>query len=60
MWEHLESLQDDPDALLDAATDYACELIEQLQAAGCPGVHIYALNKPEASMAICERLGLTG
>lgn len=24
--------------------------------AGCPGVHIYALNKPEASMAICEQL----
>lgn len=60
MWDRLESLVDDPDALLDAAVDYSCELISQLQEGGVPGIHLYALNKPEASLAICERLGLTG
>jgi methylenetetrahydrofolate reductase (NADPH) len=60
MWDRLDSLTDDPDALLDAAVDFSCELISDLLEVGVPGIHLYALNKPEASLAICERLGLRG
>lgn len=56
MWSKLESLEGE--ALLDAAVDYACELIRDLQDAGAPGIHLYALNQAPASLAICERMGL--
>lgn len=60
MWARLDSLVDDPDALLDAAVDYACQLVSDLLDEGVPGIHIYALNKADASLAICERMNLVG
>lgn len=57
MWDRLWELDGQPEALLDAAVEFAAELIEDLGRRGAPGYHLYALNRPEASLAIAKRVG---
>ncbi len=51
---------DDPDEVRRLGIDVATGLCSELLDAGAPGLHIYALNRPEAAMAITANLGLVG
>jgi methylenetetrahydrofolate reductase (NADH) len=58
LWDRLESLADDPDERLKVAVDHAAGLTDELLRRGVPGVHFYALNRSEATLAVCGELGL--
>ena len=60
LWDRLESLADDPDERLKLAVDHAATLTQDLLDQGVPGVHFYALNRSEATLAVCAELGLGG
>ena len=47
-----------PEDQLSIAVDAAVELSQRLLDAGVPGLHLYCLNRSEASLAILDRLGL--
>jgi methylenetetrahydrofolate reductase (NADPH) len=49
---------DDPDEVRRIGIDVATTLSGELLDAGAPGLHIYALNRPDAVMAITVALGL--
>jgi methylenetetrahydrofolate reductase (NADPH) len=51
---------DDPDDVRKIGVEVATKLSSDLLEAGAPGLHIYALNRPEAVMAITADLGLVG
>jgi methylenetetrahydrofolate reductase (NADPH) len=36
------------------------DLCEKLIAAGAPGLHFYSMNQAGPTIALCDRLGLTG
>lgn len=57
LWSRYESVADDEAALLEVAVEAAADLAEELLAAGAPGVHLYALNRAEAPLAVGARLG---
>lgn len=46
------------DEVLKVAVEAAVALCERLVAAGAPGLHMYSLNRPHATLAIVEALGL--
>ncbi len=46
--------EDDPESLLKAGIDYACEQIIDLAEHGVDGVHLYTMNKPEVARVITE------
>lgn len=46
------------DEVLKIAVDAAVQLCERLMEAGVPGLHVYSMNRPEATLAIVEALGL--
>lgn len=46
------------DEVLKVAVEAAVTLCERLIAAGAPGLHMYSLNRPDATLAIVEALGL--
>ena len=54
LFSHLESLPA-PDRIT-AAAEAATELSQSLLNAGAPGIHLYTLNRPEASQLIAEQL----
>ena len=60
LWDRLESLADDPEERLKVAVDHAATLTQDLLDRGVPGVHFYALNRSEATLAVCSELGLGG
>ena len=50
---------DDPDEVRRIGIDVATQLCSDLVEAGTPGLHLYALNRPESVVEICLNLGLT-
>jgi methylenetetrahydrofolate reductase (NADPH) len=50
---------DDPDEVRRIGIDVATQLCSDLIEAGTPGLHLYALNRPESVVEICLNLGLT-
>ena len=50
---------DDPDEVRRIGIDVATQLSSDLIDAGTPGLHLYALNRPESVVEICMNLGLT-
>lgn len=49
---------DDPDELRRIGVDVASQLCVDLIDAGTPGLHLYALNRPDSVVDICMNLGL--
>ncbi|SES38810.1 5,10-methylenetetrahydrofolate reductase (NAD(P)) [Tranquillimonas rosea] len=58
MEEMFAGLDDTPDLRSMVATSVAVEQCRRLVAGGIREFHIYTLNKPEVSLAICRSLGL--
>ena len=54
--EQMSPVADDLDAVKAMGIELATKQCQDLIANGAPGVHIYALNKSEASLAICKNL----
>jgi methylenetetrahydrofolate reductase (NADPH) len=50
---------DDPEEVRRIGIDVATQLCSDLIEAGTPGLHLYALNRPESVVEICMNLGLT-
>lgn len=51
---------DDPAEIRKIGVDVATQLSADLLEAGTPGLHLYALNKPDSVVEICRNLGLVG
>jgi len=49
---------DDPRKIARIGVEVASQLSAELLEAGAPGLHIYALNRPEAATQICTNIGL--
>lgn len=49
---------DDPDEVRRIGVDVATTLCSDLIDAGTPGLHLYALNRPDSVVEICQNLGL--
>ena len=52
----LESLEQDPESVAQAGTDYAIQQCQDLLANGVEGIHFYTLNKSKATVQICKAL----
>jgi len=53
-----EAAGDDEAAQFEAGVAYAARQVEELVAAGVPGVHFYVLNKSPATIRVLEHVGL--
>ena len=56
----LDRLGDDDDAVRELGIDYAARQVEELWAAGVPGVHFYVLNRSYSVSKILDRLAIAG
>ena len=56
----LDRLADDDDAVRDLGVEYAVRQVEELWAAGVPGVHFYVLNRSYSVSRILDHLGIPG
>ena len=56
----LNRLGDDDDAVRQMGADYAARQVEELWAAGVPGVHFYVLNRAWSVAQILNRLAIPG
>ena len=56
----LDRLADDDDAVRDLGVEYAARQVEELWAAGVPGVHFYVLNRSYSVSRILDHLGIPG
>jgi len=54
--KRMEGYQDDPESQFEFAVEVAVRQSEELLQNGAPGIHFYCLNKPEATVRICEHL----
>ncbi|MGA0610462.1 methylenetetrahydrofolate reductase [NAD(P)H] [Caldimonas sp. KR1-144] len=54
----LEGFGDDRDSIQALGLDVVTGLVDQLRAAGVPGIHFYTMNQSAAVLEICRRLGL--
>jgi methylenetetrahydrofolate reductase (NADPH) len=54
----LQSFGDDSASIRAFGLDVVTDLCERLRRAGAPALHFYTMNQAEATLAICERLGL--
>ena len=59
MRRKFEAFGDDSDSIKAFGLDVVSELCEKLLAAGAPGLHFYSMNQSAATLAICQRLGIT-
>ena len=55
----LHSFGDDTASIKAFGLDVVASLCEQLRAGGVPALHFYTMNQSVATLALCERLGLT-
>ena len=53
-----EAAGDDEAAQFEAGVSYASRQVEELVAAGVPGVHFYVLNRSPATVRVLEHIGL--
>ena len=53
----LARYEDDPDALRQAGIEYACRQLEDLDAHGVDGLHVYTMNRPSVARAAMSALG---
>jgi len=53
-----EAAGNDEQAQFEAGVDFAARQVEELIAAGVPGVHFYVLNKSPATVRVLEHIGL--
>lgn len=56
----LDRLADDDDAVRDLGVEYAARQVEELWAAGVPGVHFYVLNRSYSVSKILDNLAIPG
>lgn len=56
----LQSFGDDTASIKAFGLDVVSTLCEQLRQGGAPGLHFYTMNQSTATLAVCQRLGLTG
>ena len=56
----LDRLGEDDDAVRDLGVEYAARQVEELWAAGVPGVHFYVLNRSYSVSRILDHLGIPG
>ncbi len=56
----LESLGEDDEAVRELGIEYAARQVEELWAAGVPGVHFYVLNRSYSVSKILDRLAIPG
>ncbi len=54
----LQAYGDDVESIKAFGLDVVTDLCDQLRTAGVPGLHFYTMNQSEATLAICDRLGL--
>jgi methylenetetrahydrofolate reductase (NADPH) len=57
--KRLHALGDDAEAIREFSADVVAALCRRLIDGGAPGLHFYTLNRARATLAICERIGLT-
>ncbi len=55
-----EAAGDDEAAQFEAGVDFAAKQVEELVAAGVPGIHFYVLNKSPATTRVLEAVGIGG
>ncbi|MDT8992967.1 methylenetetrahydrofolate reductase [NAD(P)H] [Curvibacter sp. APW13] len=55
----LQSYGDDVESIKAFGLDVVTSLCEQLRAGGAPAIHFYTMNQSVATLALCERLGLS-
>ena len=53
-----EAAGDDEAAQFDAGVTYAAQQVEELIAAGVPGIHFYVLNKSPATIRVLDHVGM--
>lgn len=53
----LARYEDDPDALRQAGIEYACRQLEDLDAHGADGLHVYTMNRPSVASTAMAALG---
>ncbi len=54
-----EAAGDDEAAQFEAGVGFAARQVEELIAAGVPGIHFYVLNKSPATVRVLEHVGMT-
>ena len=55
-----EAAGDDEGAQFEAGVEFAATQVEELVAAGVPGIHFYVLNKSPATTRVLEQVGIGG
>lgn len=55
----LQGFGDDVASIKSFGLDVVTDLCEQLRAGGAPALHFYTMNQSAATLALCQRLGLT-
>lgn len=59
MAKRLHALGDDADSIREFGAEMVADLCYKLIGGGAPAIHFYTLNRARATLAICERLGLS-
>ena len=54
--KRMAGYENDPESQFDLAVEIAVTQAEELLRNGAPGIHFYTLNRPEATVGICEHL----
>ena len=56
--KRLEGFADDRESIKAFGADVVSELCQSLLDYGSPGLHFYSMNQSEASLVICNNLGI--